>query len=291
MGKFNLDFVGIGAAKAGTSWIASCLSEHPQICLSKPKELNYFCEKHTWPTTPTNYHKGESWLRRHFKHCEPGQIYGEFSVCYLIDPKSPDLLHRHNPDTTILVSFRNPIDGLYSFYYSVSKRYAVPGSFEAFLGKNPEFMEYGLYFKHIMRFFNNFPKEKIHIILYDDILIDPLGVLTKVFIDLGIASDFVPDNLYTRKNQRQGVRSIFLRDAVGNTVDYFRKNPKAALVTNIVRSLGAAKVVEWLHVMNMRDISFSPMNMTTRAKLIDYYMVENLKLGDLIQRDLSSWNE
>ena len=27
----DIAFIGIGAAKAGTTWLAQCLSEHPQI--------------------------------------------------------------------------------------------------------------------------------------------------------------------------------------------------------------------------------------------------------------------
>lgn len=35
-------FVGIGAAKSGTSWLASYLDEHPQVAMSPIKELHYF---------------------------------------------------------------------------------------------------------------------------------------------------------------------------------------------------------------------------------------------------------
>ncbi len=41
MGNFKIDFIGVGAPKCGTTWVAQCLSEHPQICLSKPKEINF----------------------------------------------------------------------------------------------------------------------------------------------------------------------------------------------------------------------------------------------------------
>ncbi|MFK8047626.1 MAG: sulfotransferase [Halioglobus sp.] len=43
-------FVGIGAAKSGTSWLADYLYSHPQVALSPIKELHYFdarfCEKY-----------------------------------------------------------------------------------------------------------------------------------------------------------------------------------------------------------------------------------------------------
>lgn len=39
-------FVGIGAAKAGTTWLAGYLRAHPQVFVSPLKELHYFDEKH-----------------------------------------------------------------------------------------------------------------------------------------------------------------------------------------------------------------------------------------------------
>jgi len=35
-------FVGIGAAKSGTSWVAEYLREHPDVAMSPIKELHYF---------------------------------------------------------------------------------------------------------------------------------------------------------------------------------------------------------------------------------------------------------
>lgn len=44
-------FVGIGAAKGGTSWLAEYLSQHPEVAFSPIKELHYFdamyCQEHS----------------------------------------------------------------------------------------------------------------------------------------------------------------------------------------------------------------------------------------------------
>ena len=42
VGGGDLDFVGIGAQKAGTNWLAKYLTSHPQVCFSPIKELHYF---------------------------------------------------------------------------------------------------------------------------------------------------------------------------------------------------------------------------------------------------------
>lgn len=89
--KFNLGFIGIGASKSGTTGVAKCLDEHPEICLSHPKEINFF-NKHKIFTfgkksTVNNYEKGLVWLKTNFKNClDKNRIFGEFSVAYFSDP-------------------------------------------------------------------------------------------------------------------------------------------------------------------------------------------------------------
>src|SRR5688500_17303361 len=114
MGEFQLDFSGIGVAKAGTTWIARCLAEHPSVCMALSKETNFFLRKHIASSLPrahyystAHYEEGFEWYKRKFSHHQPGQLYGEFSNAYLADSESAALLHAHNPRLKLLCSFRN----------------------------------------------------------------------------------------------------------------------------------------------------------------------------------------
>ncbi len=106
MSEFRLNFAGIGIAKAGTSWISSCLAEHPAVCMAWGKETNFFLLNHISSRLPVqtryygtpHYEKGIEWYRALFKHHRPGQLYGEFSNAYIGDPESARLLYEHNPD-------------------------------------------------------------------------------------------------------------------------------------------------------------------------------------------------
>ena len=53
----------IGSQKCGTSVLHYYLSLHPEVSMSKPKELNFFIEERNWP-------RGIDWYRGHF---DPGQ--------------------------------------------------------------------------------------------------------------------------------------------------------------------------------------------------------------------------
>ena len=41
----KINFIGIGVQKAGTSWLAKCLNEHPEIHIHPKKEAHYFNKK------------------------------------------------------------------------------------------------------------------------------------------------------------------------------------------------------------------------------------------------------
>src|ERR1700728_3618911 len=60
----------IGAAKCGTTSLHHYLSQHPQICMSHKKELDFFCEDANWQ-------KGQAWYRSHF--AADAIVYGESS--------------------------------------------------------------------------------------------------------------------------------------------------------------------------------------------------------------------
>ena len=46
----NIDFIGIGAQKAGTSWLHNMLNEHPDVSLLPIKELHYFDRSKEYPS-------------------------------------------------------------------------------------------------------------------------------------------------------------------------------------------------------------------------------------------------
>lgn len=48
--KTNIDFIGIGAQKAGTTWLYSRLKELPEFSLPPVKELHYFDRSHEYPS-------------------------------------------------------------------------------------------------------------------------------------------------------------------------------------------------------------------------------------------------
>lgn len=288
--RFELDFIGIGAAKAGTTWLATCLAEHPQICMSNDKELSYFCRTMWWPNAPKSYKEKPTWLTRQFKDWQPGQLRGEYSTIYLIDSTSPALISSHSQHVKLLVSYRNPVDGLWSLYHELRKRRPVPDTFEDCLEAYPHLLEYGNFYKHTCRFLQIIDADRFHFMVYDDISSDPQQVAAALYGFLGVEQTFQPSMIGQRVNPRQAARSIFLRNTINACTDLLNSRPLAVRVKNILRSFKLHDAANWLTVRNLQSYTPPPMRPDTQARLLDLYAEQTILLGKLLGRDLSHWN-
>ena len=178
--SFKLDFVGIGAPKAATTWIAQCLMEHPNICFPKNiKEMHFFNKRHIAygnSVQNKNYEtKGFNWFKSRFNHCKKNSKKGEFSVSYLSCPAACKRIKKHFPKAKIIVSLRNPIDRVYSAYL-YGKRYGdYKDSFEQTIKKDKYLLEKGLYGKYLPNYLKNFKEVKI--IFVDDMKKNPKKII------------------------------------------------------------------------------------------------------------------
>jgi len=105
----------VGAPRCGTTSISKSLARHPQICFSRPKELNYFT--HAQLDSPAKLQ--QEYLDRYFAHCDPQThcLLGEGSVTYLYDPDAIRRILSVQPEARFVVAVRNPIDMLRSYHF------------------------------------------------------------------------------------------------------------------------------------------------------------------------------
>ena len=100
------NFLIIGVQKAATSWLAACLQEHPDVFMSKEKEVHFF-DKH--------FDKGQLWYEAHFadwagheariKYAEP--VDGARQVSGIIEGISGDTIRVATPKGGRQVDFAN----------------------------------------------------------------------------------------------------------------------------------------------------------------------------------------
>jgi hypothetical protein len=99
------NFLGIGAQKAGTTWLFQMLKQHPEIGFPIQKEAHYWNRK--YPDTPV-----EKYLAN-FQ--DPKLIEGEITPAYaFLDIDTISLIHQYNPELKLVYLIRNPIDRAWS---------------------------------------------------------------------------------------------------------------------------------------------------------------------------------
>lgn len=107
------DFLIIGAQKAGTTSMHKYLSMHPQIVMSKKKELHYFDSFLNDNNDSLRKYKNNFPLR-----LQIGQkkIAGETTPYYLFHPHVPKRVKKSIPDVKLIVLLRNPVERAFSLY-------------------------------------------------------------------------------------------------------------------------------------------------------------------------------
>lgn len=193
--KPQLDFVGIGAPRCGTTWLTTALREHPEVVVSKPKEPHFF-------SNTEYYNRGFDWYQEFFKHCDTTKyVAGEFSTSYLADEQAIERLAMHYPNAKLVMVVRDPVERAYSHYLHNKNRGGLSQSFiEVVQDKEDPIVRNGYYGYDLERVLAHFSPEQVFVLHYSDIQDDPQGLLTSLFNFLNVASDFEPDSLVKKVN-------------------------------------------------------------------------------------------
>jgi hypothetical protein len=99
----------IGAPKAGTTSLHAYIDQHPEVCMSDPKELRYF-----WRA---DWRERLNWYVDHFDASKP--VRGESTPAYAMWPyrdNVPARAHELIPDTRLIYMVRDPIERLTSHW-------------------------------------------------------------------------------------------------------------------------------------------------------------------------------
>ena len=83
-------FVGIGAQKCATTWLAEAIRSHPDLFMAEVKEQDFWSN---------HYHMGFSWYEAAYEAAQ-GRAAGEISPSYLVSHEAPLRLAAKLPDCT-----------------------------------------------------------------------------------------------------------------------------------------------------------------------------------------------
>lgn len=199
-----VDFVIVGAQKAGSTHLSACLADHPEVFLC-PDEVPYF-EDPFYLTTPA------SELGRVFAKARLGQRRGIHRPDYLARPECPARIKADAPDARMLAVLRDPTARAVSAYYwyvqfgllplepvEVGIARLLDGWSHPDYPHASEVIEYGFYARHARRYLDVFGSDRV-LLLPNDELGDPQG-MAKVYRFLGVDCGHVPAMLTRRSNE------------------------------------------------------------------------------------------
>ena len=180
VGTSVLDFLGIGAQKAATTWLFEQLASHPEISFPAGKEVHY------WDQTPDP--DGSAWQSL-FNTASPLK-QGEITPAYaILQDDQVSMIRDLNPALRVFISIRNPIERSWAAARMRHQKgqFALddfPAIFE-FL-ESPHCVQRNGYVKTIERWWDIFGQDQFHTLLYDDIVADPRAVLVRLAKHIGI---------------------------------------------------------------------------------------------------------
>ena len=202
------NFLVIGAAKAGTTALHWYLAEHPTVFMTRVKDPSYFAygtdaegrllwgdpELHRFPV------RSLADYERLFADAAGFAAVGEASTMYLECPQSAARIHSLLPEVRLICGIRHPVDRAYSDYQMYLRtqgqridpaRHLTSGA--AWARPDSRWMLIGRYYAQLARYLQFFPRERIHVYLFDQMKGEPRETVQAVYRFLGVDSTFVPD--------------------------------------------------------------------------------------------------
>lgn len=304
------NFFIVGAQKAGTTSLYRYLQQHPQIYFSSKKEPHYFIwsDKDVEFLFPFGVIETKNYISRLdeyenlFAKAGDARAIGEASTHYLVHPSVPEKINTAVPDAKVIAILRDPIERGYSAYkYNRMLGLEDIDSFQRALKEEPSriaenwgygwrYGSYGQYYDHVKRYINEFGRENILIIIYDDFIEDPIQVCKNVFSFLDVDSSFIP-NVTAKYNvtieSDRNVRFLIHR---------FLQNESQ--IRKWIRFVARKILSDEMRFKLIESITYGPsknqpptskLTENERHELIQFFKDDIVKLEKLINRDLSIW--
>jgi hypothetical protein len=204
----SLDFIGVGVAKSGSSWISHILNQHPDIYMPPRKELNVFNPLNFQGKRNHYYTENTDEIALHFSEAPERAKWGEFSPQYFRDATAQKRIATEYPRAKIIIVLRDPIKRVQShLQYDQEFNRIIPAQLtpEQAIEAYPYLLEQGDYADGIAEWLLHFPLEQIFICRLESAVQSPLEFSSDLFRFLGLSPLTEIDS--SPSNERKAVKS------------------------------------------------------------------------------------
>ena len=293
-------FLIVGAAKSGTSALYQYLRQHPEVFMSPVKSTNFFALQGTTPRfvgpegvpAPVNAYSVTDLqaYRALFTGAGAARAVGEASPIYLYSEQAPANIERHLPNVRLVAVLRNPVERAFSSYLHLIRDGREPLSFEEGLkqeaarirdnyGPLYRYTDMGYYSTQVERYLDRFGRDRVRIYLYDDLRREPRGILQDLFGFIGVNPAF-PVDVSTEYNASGAPRNQTLNQLLN------QDNPIKRLLKPLLPPRFRSR---WRAKLNRRNLGRPVLAPETRDQLRMLFHDDVVRLGRLLERDLSHW--
>jgi len=184
---FSNIFVVIGAMKCGTTSLHDYLGYHPDIYMSRTKELDFFVEEGNW-------RRGVAWYEKQFDRS--GRIQGESSPNYSkfhYFRGVPERMHGVIPEAKLVYLVRDPVERLTSHYLHNVAAGRERGTLESAFSDGLSNNHYALtssYFRQLEQFLRYYPEERVLIVSSERLRSERRATLRVIFGFLGVDPEY-----------------------------------------------------------------------------------------------------
>lgn len=291
--KFKLDYLGIGTEKSGTTWLAECLREHPEVFIPKEKELFFFNEfdPHFFSISNKKYERGIAWYKGKFKNAKNGQLLGEYSPTYFYSEVTAKRIKKHFPNVKLILIFRDPVRRAFSQYvFDKSLGVIRNMSFEKALKGNNSYLEKGKYAKYFKVYLKYFSRKNILVLLNEDIKNSPEEACKKLYKFLKVRdTDFKPSCLYKKVYPATEARFAFINAFLVKT-QYLLGRKKFEWLLKMIERSGLRDLAVYIKESNVKPLNKYPsMEKSTEKYLRNIFNNETTELEKMLKVDLTQW--
>lgn len=274
-------FLGIGAPRAGTTWLHELLASHPDVYVpTRRKEVRFFDQY---------YERGLQWYEKFFpSNAQAGQYQaiGEISPAYLYCPRCPERIASIPSITRLILMLRNPVDRAYSAYGLDIRFGSFSGPFEDFLSLRPDTIQMGFYSRQIRRYLRYFRRDQILTLIFEHAVADAPGTKKTLACFLGVAVDRFPLAVGANRVNRSYIPKARLAYALSRYVVRNLQKWDLDWVINLANRLG----IDRERLFGVAG-PLPPMKEETRQYLSELYVDEVRELELLLQIDLECWRK
>lgn len=270
------NFLIIGAAKAGTTSLYDHLRAHPAVFMPTVKEPRFFGydgrdDRQKFPVHTLAEYEAL------FAPATTETAIGEATPHYLSYPQAAGRIHALIPGVRLIASLRNPVDRAYSTYlHNLRNRNAHADTpFARVMETDHRLHE--TYAEKLERYFALFPRERIRILLLEDLEGDPRGTVRGLYGFLGVDPGFEPE--IAAPSNPGGTPRIRLLHAL-------LAHPRARAVA---RAAFPPALNDRLRRLRSRNLQKPGLAAEDRRRVIGIFRDDIRRTQDLIDRDLSHW--